>query len=676
MKRARARSREETGRWLHRALRFLLGAILSGAQLGGYAPFAVGFAAAAGGGAEGLSALLGTAAGAALFLDFSHALRTAAAGVLVFAANGALGTLRIARKPWFLPALTAGLMLTVEFVYVLRAGAAEAAYCLMSAALAALAAHGSRLALSPDEAQRRQPAALLPLLGVLAALASAQTRGGFAPGRIAAVLAVLCLAFDRSLSDALAAALCVGLAMDLSAGGGGFLRAASYGLGAFAVNRLHRGSRVRAAAAFAALTLLFALPLEAEAGLLLLYENLAGTLAFLLLPTALLRALGAPEPPAEEAPEEESALRRRIAASAQALREVYDSVARVPQPPEENPAAVFDRAAERVCRGCTLCDRCWRQEYGRTYTALNDATPALLRRGEGRGADFPSYFVDRCIRFPSFLAAVNREVSAYLLRRQYSARLAGARAQAAGQYAQLSELLSAAAEGAAPASAAPALVYQVGSALRAKDGERVSGDCMSVFESESGALCLLVSDGMGSGEAAHREAAMAVRLLERFLRAGIEPLPALKTLGGALTLRAELTDSFTTVDLLTLSLRTGEAELYKYGAAPSYVKRGGRVRRVTCAGLPAGLRPDEPAPPETTRFRLEGGSFFVMVTDGVADGTDDEWLQDLLAGWEGENPQLLVSAILADSREHRGGGDDALALALYLPKEQPTAREL
>ena len=72
---------------------------------------------------------------------------------------------------------------------------------------------------------------------------------------------------------------------------------------------------------------------------------------------------------------------------------------------------------------------------------------------------------------------------------------------------------------------------------------------------EDGTLCLLLSDGMGCGEAAQRESSMAVRLLERFLRAGIDAPPALKTLNSALSLRAESTDSFTTVDLLTLRQR-------------------------------------------------------------------------------------------------------------------------
>ena len=128
-----------------------------------------------------------------------------------------------------------------------------------------------------------------------------------------------------------------------------------------------------------------------------------------------------------------------------------------------------------------------------------------------------------------------------------------------------------------------------------------------------------------------------------------------------------------TVDLLTLSLQTLEGELYKYGAAPSYLKRGGTVRRVTCSCLPAGLQEGSP-PPEATHIKLSPGCFFVMLSDGVADSLDDEWLQNLLAGWEGHDPQQLVAAILADSMEKRGGTDDAGVLALYIPEDSGGAQ--
>lgn len=664
--------RETMGRALVCAARALLAFLLAGASLfGGYAPFAVGMTAGAGAGWMGLAALVGAAGGALAFLDFPHALRTAACCVLLFSASNAFCECRVWRRPWFLPALTAALCAAVELVYLLRSGGAAAVMdCLLAIVLAAAFAPCARIVLRGREARRAHPAAsLMLLLGVLASLSVPETADGLAPGRIAAALTVLVLVFERERAAGLAAALAVGLCVDCAASGALFLHTACFGFAALMTSLLQNRSRVRASAAFSLSSALFALPQASRAALVLLYECLAGTLLFLLVPGQLLRRAreteSAPEP-------EDDALRRRLREAAAGLRELYEGVARAEPPPEENPAVVFDRAAEAVCRDCALRERCWMNEYNRTYTALSDATPSLLRNGEGRGADFPAYFADRCIRFPSFLSAVNTELRAYLLRLQYRRRLDEAHERAAGQYARFSALLTQAAEHAAPDTSA-AMPYRVGMSRRPREGERVSGDSAATFETEAGQLCLLLSDGMGSGEAARRESAMAVRLVERFLRAGVDAQSALRTLNSALNLRAEASDSFTTIDLAALSLQNGEGELYKYGAAPTYVKRGARVHRVCCSCLPAGLAAEE-LPPETTRVRLDAGCFLVMVTDGVADAADDQWLQAMLAEWEGEEPQQLAAAILAESAIRKGAADDALVLTLYRP--QSGAREI
>lgn len=135
-----------------------------------------------------------------------------------------------------------------------------------------------------------------------------------------------------------------------------------------------------------------------------------------------------------------------------------------------------------------------------------------------------------------------------------------------------------------------------GRGRRRKDGETVSGDTGAWFKHDDGALYVLLCDGMGSGPAAGRESSLAVRLLEQFLRAGTSPERALKTVASALGLRGEEDGGFTTVDLLRLDLFTGEAGIYKYGAAPTYIRKGRQVTRVTGATLPAGLsgEPENP----------------------------------------------------------------------------------
>ena len=107
---------------------------------------------------------------------------------------------------------------------------------------------------------------------------------------------------------------------------------------------------------------------------------------------------------------------------------------------------------------------------------------------------------------------------------QCGRELEDARRSARGQYAQLGELLSATAAGlgdAVTVSAGAALSYRIGAALRPKDGEAVCGDSLSSFETDGGTLCLLLSDGCGSGEGARRESALTNRLLRQFLEAGV-----------------------------------------------------------------------------------------------------------------------------------------------------------
>ena len=396
-----------------------------------------------------------------------------------------------------------------------------------------------------------------------------------------------------------------------------------------------------------------------------------GAVLFLMLPG---RAFGGKRVMRGETPEFPAALegmRAQLTRMAAALRALYDSMGRAaPVSTEENPAVVFDRAAEKVCRGCALCELCWQKEYTGTFNALNDATPFLLERGRALAKDFPSYFADRCIHLPDFLTAVNGELSAFLLRRQYRRQLEETRRSARGQYAQLSELLTATAAGLGEvrATAGEADLCRIGAALRPKEGETVCGDTVVSFRTEGGLLCLLLADGMGSGEAARRESALTCRLLEQFLQAGIEPEAAMKTLNAAMALRGAETGRFTTIDLITCRPETGEAAFFKYGAAPSYVKKGGTVRRITGGTLPAGLRGGAAAP-DVTRATLEPGSFAVMVSDGVADPGRDEWLQNLLAGWDGEDPQTLAGLILSESVRRENLQDDCGVQVLYLSRE-------
>lgn len=673
-------NQEESVRLLGCGIRFFLAAALSASRLfGGYAPFALGCVAAAGAGAEGLAALLGTGLGTLLFMDFSAGLPHLAAAALIFTLATAFHGLKITERPLFMSLVSALLFFAVKLVYLLQtAGPMTKLFpCLTASLLVAVSARCYAPLLTPGQ-EKPQPDALLFLAFTLLTAFADLELAGLSVGRTVVSCLVLYTAYQRGATVGTAAGICGGLAMDLAAGGGSLLFSGAYGFAGLLAGARSRKSRLSAAGCWVLGVFLLLLYVTNAVDEPLLEEMLLAAPVLLLLPGRLFGGKRIKKAETDELPSALDGMKARLTQTAAAFRDLYDSLGRgVPNSTDENPAIVFDRAAEKVCRGCALCDLCWKKEYTATFNALNDATPFLLERGRTLPKDFPSYFSDRCIHLPDFITAVNGELSAFLLRRQYRKQLEETRRSARGQYAQLSDLLSATAANlgdAQPASAEGERSYRIGAALRPKAGESVCGDSVNSFETEGGLLCLLLSDGMGSGESARRESALTSRLMKQFLQAGIEAEAALKTLNAALSLRAAETGGFSTIDLLTMNLKSGEGVLYKYGAAPSYVKRGGNVRRITGATLPAGLR-DTPSGPDVTRFPTENGSFIVLISDGVADALHDEWLQNLLAGWEDKDPQVLAGLILSESAKRSGLADDCGVQVLYLPEGEPGRRK-
>ena len=212
------------------------------------------------------------------------------------------------------------------------------------------------------------------------------------------------------------------------------------------------------------------------------------------------------------------------------------------------------------------------------------------------------------------------------------------------------------------------LMAVAGVAARKKDGQTVSGDTGAWFKHDDGALYVLLCDGMGSGRLAQRESTLAVRLLEQFLRAGVRPENALRTLSSALALRGEDEIGFTTIDLLRVDLFTGEGDIYKYGAAPSYVKKGTAVSRVTGCALPAGLAGGEGGAPDVTHLKLEAGDCVLLISDGVTGGQPDQWVRDKLSAFDGQSPRELAQELIDESEQQAGAADDRTALVLRLSK--------
>jgi len=201
------------------------------------------------------------------------------------------------------------------------------------------------------------------------------------------------------------------------------------------------------------------------------------------------------------------------------------------------------------------------------------------------------------------------------------------------------------------------LAVSVGIAALKKRGEKVSGDKGTYFKTDSGVLCVILSDGMGTGDNAARDSSQVVEILEKFLRSGVDPAVAMKILNSVLLLRGGDSWGYATVDLMCVDLFSGETCFYKYGAAPSYVKSGKSIRRIKGETLAAGLSACDGIAPDLVRMRLRPGCTAVIASDGVIADSEDRWLKSLLLR-SGEDMKALAGSALKEAEKLYGANDD------------------
>lgn len=156
--------------------------------------------------------------------------------------------------------------------------------------------------------------------------------------------------------------------------------------------------------------------------------------------------------------------------------------------------------------------------------------------------------------------------------------------------------------------------------LSADDGD-ICGDCFDSFYDGRGNFIAVLSDGMGTGSHAAIDGAMASSLLARLIISGFSFPCALKLVNSAMLVKSR-DESLATLDILKINLYTGQATIYKAGAASSLMKRMGKVSEIKKSAMPIGiLRQAEFA---TVRGGLHDSDLIVMMSDGAADIAVDE----------------------------------------------------
>lgn len=186
-----------------------------------------------------------------------------------------------------------------------------------------------------------------------------------------------------------------------------------------------------------------------------------------------------------------------------------------------------------------------------------------------------------------------------------------------------------------------------GVAKAVKETEKISGDNYAFFETGTGNLTVVLSDGMGSGDKACSDSTMVVELMQKFLEAGFQMEMAIQMINSAL-LTGEENANMSTLDLCSMDLYSGECRFVKVGSACTYIKRQHLVDRISSGNLPMGIfqKPDM----ETVGRALMDGDYIIMVSDGILDalsqGIGEDMLPELIGSTDLENPGEMANAIL------------------------------
>ena len=598
-------------------------------------------------GPDAICCFLGAAFGYWKFWPMAYALEPMAAGLLLLAGS-CLFQSYLPEKGWARPLFFTGLYLPVAFVFLLDRHTRPTDVTFFALRLALLALLTFRMQSFPDT--RARLTALLACAG-LGRLELFSLLPLSVPLLTAAAILFTQSADGLLLSSACALALDVTLLPDLPL-------TVIFLLAAALCRRGRLQQRVLRGGVYLTLCTGAHLLLGTSEGALVIGVGLGAVLACLIPDFFFSQDPVSVQPPAT--------LTASLSSAADLMLRIcrlLDQTAITAMEPQS--AAVFDRAAETLCRSCAKWDTCWESGAERTYLALSRAAVPILQHGSAKRDDLPPFFLEQCCHVDSFLTAVNEELDSQLSRRQFHIRMQETRAAVADHYRSLSRFLTMLSEQPQEDAVPDRFAPELGSCGR-KAGS-VSGDRVCTFRRGEWYYVLLC-DGMGTGEEAGRESALAAELLQDFIGLGFDVQDSLQLLNELYVLREDY--SFSTADLLQLSLVTGDGFLHKWGSAPSYLLRNGSLKKIGTAAPPPGLGVGESHRAECVRLSLEAGELLVLLSDGV----EPMQAEAVLSHSQSASPRQIAGELVAGSSREDDSTAAVVALRPVSLREHHTTR--
>lgn len=341
----------------------------------------------------------------------------------------------------------------------------------------------------------------------------------------------------------------------------------------------------------------------------------------------------------------------RLEIAAEVFSQTQMLLQQVTQPPIDEQALIV-RAAEQACRACPCRKTCKDSDrIGLTPTPV-------LQKPLLTGEELPI----ACRKTGRFLAELHRAQEQLRWLQADRHRQQEYRAAVIQQYRFVSFFLRDLSDRVGRRAARTEPVYEPVVQFYGNRPEAESGDRCLRFAGTGNDYYVLLCDGMGTGPGAVREGRSAASLLQKLLSAGFPAGHALQSLNSICALRERA--GAVTVDLVQLDLASGKAQLYKWGAVPSYLLGPYGAQKMGNGGPPPGIRVGETCRScETVTIRP--GQWLMLTSDGI----DDDRIQFCIS----QNPEVipadLAEELLSGVRSY--GQDDATLAFITFKGKSP-----
>ena len=341
----------------------------------------------------------------------------------------------------------------------------------------------------------------------------------------------------------------------------------------------------------------------------------------------------------------------RLELAASVLAHTEQLLLEMPTAPVDEDALVA-KAAEQACSSCPCRNSC------KDTRRISQLPGAVLHKPLVHTEELPIL----CRKSGRVLAQLHRSQEQLRTIRADRERQQEYRAAVVQQYRFLSEYLQEVSDSLSRKGDTVTACFTPRVRVYANRPQADNGDRCLSFSGTQGRYYVLLCDGMGTGIGAVQEGKSAARMLRRLLTAGYPAQHALQSLNSLCALRNRA--GIVTVELLEIFLDTGRAQLYKWGAAPSYLITAYGAEKLGTAGPPPGL--------SVTQYRetvhslsLRRGEQLLLVSDGIP---QEAALQTCLS-MAGSSPGDLARGLLDRGQPEKE--DDATVITVFLDRKSP-----